>query len=66
MRIAAFPSGVLGPVDLWALRRLASICLIVAIYFLTNEANWGSATEFSREFPGWVGRYSAIYSQLLP
>src|SRR6266705_1508823 len=32
MRTAAFASGLRGPVDFKALRRLASICLMVAIY----------------------------------
>ena len=34
MLTAAFPSGVLGPVDFNALRRFASICLMVAISFI--------------------------------
>src|SRR5580704_1024302 len=43
MLIAAFPSGVLGPVDFWALRRLASNCLSVAIEFsLPTKPNWSS------------------------
>src|SRR5262245_41303589 len=33
-RTRSFPSGVLGPVLFWALRRLASICFWVAIWFL--------------------------------
>src|SRR5437763_15801460 len=42
MLTAALPSGVLGPVDFCALRRLASNCLSVAISFLTNKAKLGS------------------------
>ena len=33
IRMAAFPSAVRGPVDFNALRRFASICLSVAIFF---------------------------------
>src|SRR5579859_246513 len=40
---AALPSGVLGPVDFCALRRLASNCLSVAIVILTNRAKFGAA-----------------------
>ena len=41
MLTAAFPSGVLGPVDFCALRRFASICKTVAIslsFILANKA----------------------------
>ena|SRR5947209_17080837 len=48
MLIAALPSGVLGPVDFCALRRLASNCLSVAIesfLIVTNKAKFGTAKE---------------------
>src|SRR5438270_5183184 len=45
MLTAALPSGVLGPVDFCALRRLASNCLSVAISFLTNKAKFGASKE---------------------
>ena len=51
MRTAAFASGVRGPVDFKALRRLASICLMVAIYvsffsniFLNKQCQMGAFT----------------------
>jgi hypothetical protein len=34
-----FPFGVLGPVDLWALRRFASICFWLAIWVAPSPLN---------------------------
>jgi hypothetical protein len=49
MLTADLPSGVLGPVDFWELRRLASNCLSVAIEFsLPTKPNWGPGPGFLR------------------
>src|SRR6266853_3038139 len=51
MRTAAFASGLRGPVDFKALRRLASICLMVAIY-----VSYASILFFEQTMPN--GRFS--------
>ena len=44
-REAALPSGVRGPVERWALRRLAAICLRVAITVSWLEGSRRGAGE---------------------
>src|SRR6266478_4034150 len=73
MRTAAFASGVRGPVDFKALRRLASICLMVAIYvsffsniFSNKQCQMGAFTAgvwsyFSAKAPGHFGVDSYFY-----
>jgi hypothetical protein len=69
MRTAAFASGVRGPVDFKALRRLASICLIVAIYvslffnrFLNQQRQ---LVAFTMEFQSFL-RPAPVTLALIP
>jgi hypothetical protein len=46
-----FPFGVLGPVDLWALRRFASICFWLAIWVAPSVEMEKAGSAFGRFRP---------------
>jgi hypothetical protein len=54
-RIRAFPSGVLGPVDFWAFRRIAARRAGVIVGLLRNGISWLLACGLLRLLPSGLG-----------